>query len=92
MAAGEGIPANLGIRSFNQWTGEHEMVEFTLFAFGDTYYGCYYSPDGVPLGFQNTQQELILDGDGSWTWQAEGDNHGLTRLISDRWYYFEASF
>ena len=92
LAAGEGVPNYPGLVTFNWWPGEHDMVEFILSALGNTYYGCYYSPDGVPLAFQNTRSELTPDGEAGWTWQAEGDNHGSTRLISGRWYYFEASF
>ena len=52
----------------------------------------YYSPDDVPLSFQNCNIALIGDGKGGWTWSAEGDNHGRTKKIFDKWYYFEASF
>ena len=44
----------------------------------------------VPLGFQNTAVTLVPDGENRWTWQAEGDNRGTTKKISDKWYYFEA--
>lgn len=92
MAAGHGISARIGIKYFNTWEGEHDMTEFILFTMGDTYYGCYYSPDDVPLPFQNTDVELSQDGHDYWEWQAEGDNHGATEKIRERWYYFEASF
>ena len=92
MAAGHGISARIGIKYFNTGEGEHDMTEFILFTMGDTYYGCYYSPDDVPLAFQNTDMELSQDGHDYWEWQAEGDNHGATEKIRDHWYYFEASF
>lgn len=92
MAAGHGISALINAKSFNTWEGEHRMTEFILFTWGDTYYGCYYSPDDVPLAFQNTDVELSQDGHNYWEWQAEGDNHGATEKIRERWYYFEASF
>ena len=92
MVAGHGISARIGIKYFNTWEGEHDMTEFILFTMGDTYYGCYYSPDDVPLAFQNTDVELSRDGHDYWVWQADGDNHGATSKIIDHWYYFEASF
>lgn len=73
------------------WDGKHPMAEVILFAWGDTYYGCYYSPDGVPLPFQNTGLPLHEEKDG-WSWTAEGDNHGFTAHLEENWYYFEASF
>jgi len=76
----------------NSWDAEHPMTEFLIMTWGDTYYGCYYSPDGVPLAFQNTDVELVQNGHDYWEWSAEGDNRGATSLILDNWYYFEASF
>jgi len=92
MSSGHGISATLPVKSFNSWEGEHNMTEFILFAFGDTYYGCYYSFDDIPLAFQNAEVELTQNEDTSWTWTAEGDNHGETSKIKDNWYYFSASF
>lgn len=92
IEANLGVPANIGVDVFNTWSGEHSMTEFILFTWGDTYYGCYYSPDDVPLAFQNTKVKLTQDGHAYWTWKAGGDNHGATSKIADRWYYFEASF
>ena len=77
---------------FHTWDGEHTMVESTLFVRGDTYYGCYYSVDDVPLAFQNTAAELVQTGENAWKWEAEGDNSGVTERIGEGWYYFEASF
>ena len=95
-----GVPAGdvvlFGYESVNTWPGEHTMVEFLISGFGlgsaSSYYGCYYSPDDVPLAFQNTDAELTQCGHDSWKWSGEGDNHGKTIKIIDRWYYFEASF
>ena len=55
------------------------------------YHGFYYSPDDVPLAFQNTAVPLEETADG-WTWRAEGDNRGFTRRLAPGWYYFEAYF
>ena len=71
--------------------GQHPMIEYLLFTTPGGYYGFYYSPDQVPLAFQNTGVPLVPS-DGGWCWQGEGDNHGTTRLISPGWYFFEAHF
>ncbi len=95
-ADGQGVPAEdavlLGYENLNEWRGEHPMLEILIASPGDGYYGCYYSPDGVPLAFQNTAAELVPSGDGCWTWTAEGDNRGETEKITDHWYFFRASF
>lgn len=87
-----GIPARIGYKVYNLWGEDGEMAEFILSAWGDTYYGCYYSRRDVPLPFQNTGIPLTEKEDGRWTWAGEGDNHGVTWKLSDKWYYFEASF
>lgn len=73
------VPADdavlFGYKHVNTWEGEHSMTELVISVRGDTYYGCYYSPDDVPLAFQNTQVTLTQDGQFFWTWIAEGDNH-----------------
>ncbi|MDY5943265.1 MAG: hypothetical protein SPJ28_06870 [Oscillospiraceae bacterium] len=46
----------------------------------------------MPCAFQNTEAALEPDGEDCWRWQAEGDNHGMTRKLADGWYYFEAAF
>lgn len=96
LALGHGVPADetmfWGYEIVNSWDKEHKMTEFIISAKGDTYYGCYYSQDDVPLAFQNTEAELVQDGHDYWEWKAEGDNHGSTSKIMESWYYFEASF
>ena len=96
LAAGNGVPADdavlLGYDYVNSWEGAHPMTEFVIMTYGDTYYGCYYSPDDVPLAFQNTDVEVTQDGHDYWEWEAEGDNHGSTSKIIKQWYFFKASF
>ena len=96
LAAGNGVPADdavlFGYKYVNSWDAEHPMTEFLIMTLGDTYYGCYYSPDGLPLAFQNTDVALVQNGHDYWEWSAEGDNRGVTSKILDNWYYFEASF
>ena len=96
LTAGHGVPADdavfLGYEAVNSWPGPHPMTEFIITSRGSTYYGCYFSPDDVPLAFQNTDAELTQSGHDSWQWYAQGDNRGETSRITDRWYYFKASF
>lgn len=90
-----GYPGGLGIQYYNCW-GEDSGHPIGEFCFGPSilhgrqYYGCYYSPDDEPRGFQSVEVTLVPDGENRWTWRAEGDNHGMTKKITDRWYYFEA--
>ena len=89
---GLGISSSIRAKYFNTWEGEHYMTEFILFTGGDNYYGCYYSPDDVPLAFQNTEVELTQGENGYWIWHGEGDNQGETYRIEENWYYFKATF
>ena len=90
-----GYPGGLGIQYYNCW-GEDSGHPIGEFCFGPSilhgrqYYGCYYSPDDEPRGFQSVEGTLMPDGENCWTWHAEGDNRGMTKKIQDRWYYFEA--
>ena len=90
-----GYPGGLGIQYYNCW-GEDSGHPIGEFCFGPSllhgrqYYGCYYSPDDEPRGFQSVEVTLMPDGEKCWTWHAEGDNRGMTKKIQDRWYYFEA--
>ena len=92
LEGGDSIPPGIGYKTYNLWGEDGEMAEFILSAWGDTYYGCYYSRRDVPLPFQNTGIPLTETEDGRWTWTGEGDNRGVTWKLSDKWYYFEASF
>lgn len=79
----------------NVWDGEHEIVEYLVtgrgFGPSCSYYGFFYSPDGVPVSFQNSGEKLSQRGQYEWVWQGEGDNHGYVELLCPNWYYFEAS-
>lgn len=82
------------IEAMYVFSGDHEMVEFVID--GDwiippaQYYGFYYSPDDVPLAFQNVKVPLTEYKENEWEWKEEGDNHGVTKKITEGWYYFEA--
>ena len=86
------VPEKLGgvnYRYSHDWLGEHPMDEFffgSSLLHGRQYYGCYYSPDDVPLGFQNTAATLVPDGADCWTWRAEGDNRGMTKKLTNNGY------
>ena len=90
-----GYPGGLGIQYYNCW-GEDSGHPIGEFCFGPSilhgrqYYGCYYSPEYEPRGFQSVEVTLMPDGENCWTWHAEGANRGMTKKIQDRWYYFEA--
>lgn len=90
-----GLPGGMVFTTSNIWSSdEHDMLELILFKYGDTSYGCYYSPDDVPLPFQNMGTELTDDGSYSWKWysDSENTNYGKTSKIKDKWYYFEATY
>lgn len=82
------------IESMYVFEGEHNMVEFMVDEDGmippAQYYGFYYSPDDVPLAFQNVKVPLTEYKENEWEWREEGDNRGVTKKIIDCWYYFEA--
>ena len=48
LEGGDSIPAGIGYKTCDLWGEDGEMAEFILFAWGDTYYGCYYSRRDVP--------------------------------------------
>lgn len=85
--------------SYNGWdvsSWGNDMLEFTVggsgFGSSTSYYGFYYSPIDVPLGFQGTDVDFVEDKDG-WRWEEEnGDNWNYTEKITDKWYWFEMHF
>ena len=92
----------LSVQIDGAFEGDHPMVQFYSFGSGlvpsSSYYGFYYSPDDVPLPFQNSDgYREVTDPDeksGSDTahYQGEGDNGGLTKKIIPYWYYYKAWF
>ena len=74
--------------------GEYPMVEFMVERDGmippAQYFGFYYSPSDVPLAFQNIDVPLTEYKENEWEWSEEGDNRGVTKKITECWYYFEA--
>ena len=74
----------------NTWPGEHSMAEYILFSHGATWYGCYYSPDDVPLAFQNAAVPLTQTADG-WAWGGKSNYLGETSRLAPNWYFFQVS-
>lgn len=93
VALGQPIPETFAQTPCDIWSGEHISYEFRLgTGVGERqYWGVYYSPDAVPLAFQNADVALSAIDEAAWTW-SDGNNHGTTKKITDQWYYFEASF
>lgn len=91
---GEGLSFDPRL-TVNVWEGDHSIVEYIVVSRGivpsSSCYGFFYSPDGVPVSFQNSGEALTRRGRYEWVWQGEGDNRGRVELIQPNWYYFEAS-
>lgn len=88
----DGYPSNIGINYSNVWTNDkgqamHEMILFTI---GDTFYGCYYSYEDVPMPFQCLEYELVPKDENTWIY--DGKSSGETSKIKDNWYYFRVRY
>lgn len=65
-----GYPGGLGIQYYNCW-GEDSGHPIGEFCFGPSllhgrqYYGCYYSPDDEPRGFQSVDRTAKIAGRGA---------------------------
>ena len=93
VEAGDPLPEEVDGKPLDAWTeGEHPMYEVTLITISDTTYGCYYSPDDMPLPYQNTGLELVDDVRGGWSWRAEDETYGYTERIAPGWFYFDFHF
>lgn len=80
----------LGIQSITVFDGEHTIVQFDTGSMVSQYSGYYYSPDDVPVPFQNADVPL-RESEVGWSWQDEGDNHGTTKRIAECWFSYEAN-
>lgn len=89
-AAKTELPA--GIIQIDRFLGEHNMVQFAQrSSLTHQYRGYYYSPDDVPLPFQNADVPLLETDDG-WTWEDETRNCGTTERITKCWFRYTADF
>lgn len=88
----DGYPANIGIDYSNVWTNDkgQTMHEMILFSAGDTFYGCYYSNDDVPMPFQCLDYELVSEDEDAWSYN--GKSSGETKKIKDNWYYIKVNY
>lgn len=63
---GQNLSYNNDVKTVNAWEGKHPMVEYLMPVARAGYYGFYYSPDDVPLAFQNAEYTCEETEDG-WT-------------------------
>ena len=85
---GKNLSYNGSFLYVNDWPGQHSMVEYVFIEQGGRLYGFYYSPDNVPLAFQNAALPLEETPDG-WRWR-DGRGSGETRQLAPRWFLFSA--
>ena len=87
-----------GVRNEGVFESENEykIVQFYLTGFGlvpsAVYYGFYFSPEDRPVCYQNMDFPLEQTVEGSWEWTDGTDNGGITKRITENWYYYEAWF
>lgn len=91
---------NMDTAIYNNWDvscyPNSGMVEFLVstkgFGASSTYYGFYYSPQNIPMGYQEQNVELLKNETG-WQWsEPNSDNQYYTEKITDNWYWFEMDF
>lgn len=74
---------------------EDGLVEFSTGGWGlvpnTTYKGFYYSADNSHKPFGGADAEMTIDGDKA-TWTDGTDNHGSSQRITDKWFWYKASF
>lgn len=85
---------------YNNWNVAYYqnsgMFQFLVSAGGigssSKYSGFYYSPQNIPMGYQEQNIDLQKNESG-WQWnEPNGDNHYYTEKITDNWYWFEMDF
>lgn len=98
----QNIDTNEDIRAetYNNWDVSYYpdsgMVEFLVstrgFGPSSKYCGFYYSPQNIPVGYQEQNVELFKTETG-WQWSdPDSDNQYYTEKITDHWYWFEMDF
>lgn len=77
------------------WDGKSQIVEFMTGGYGlassSTYKGIYYSANGSPAPFQNSDIPLTKTEKG-WSWEDDNGNWGTTQHIEGNWFTYEAHF
>jgi hypothetical protein len=85
-----------GIEVEQVFKGENDIVQFYYSGVGivpaTKYYGFYYSPDDVPVAYQNVKCKLSSVSDNEWKWSDGTDNGGRTKKLMKNWFYYEAWF
>lgn len=85
-----------GVEVEGVYFGEHPIVQFFYSGKGivpaSTHSGFYYSKDDVPVSFQNSEYELEAASNGEWKWDDGTDNGGVTKRITDGWFYYKVWF
>lgn len=80
----------------NVWDGEHPVMEYLLGDYGmvsaEERVGFFFSPEDIPVPFQNRQIPLTQVEKQEWHWQDEANGEqGTVKKLEPCWYYFEAS-
>ena len=74
----------------------YRIVQFYVTGFGlvpsASYEGFYYSPDDIPVSYQNAGYDLEQTAEDTWEWSDDTDNGGITKRITENWYYYKAWF
>lgn len=82
-----------GVDRIDYWEGE--LIEFTTSSFGIvtacTYQGFYYSVDGCPVAFQNSNETLKNHGE-FWEWKSRAGYNGVTQKLEGNYFLFKANF
>jgi len=85
-----------GVKVEQAFRGNNDIVQFYYGGKGiapaSKYYGFYYSPDDVPVAYQNANCNLTDVSDDEWKWSDGTDNGGRTIRIMENWFYYEAWF
>lgn len=84
------------VKATGIYKGDTDIVQYDFSGKGiapaSIYYGFYYSPDDIPVPYDNADYDLELKSADEWTWDGVGDNGGIIRKICENWYYYEAWF
>lgn len=86
-----------GVKVEGAFRGDSDIVQYYYSGKGiapaSKYYGFYYSPDDVPVAYENSNYRLSKVSDDEWKWLEENsDNGGRTIRIMQKWFYYEAWF
>lgn len=96
LNGGSTVTTYKGVEVEGLYSGVHPIVQFYYSGSGlvpsTTYYGFYYSEDDVPVVYQNCKYDLVSHSDNEWKWTDGTDNGGVTKRITDHWFYYAVWF